>query len=187
MQLARIRLDTVTCMIFSNLVAPAVIDGAAATLHSGGITNIATASDAVAALRPVAGPFASLVFATGIIGTGLLAVPVLARSAAYAVGETLGWTVGLGRRAMEAGAFYGMITVATLLGTAIVFSPLDPMKALFWSAVSSGVIDTPLIAALVVLGSRRDLTGSLVLSCPLRIMGWRTATLMAAATPAMLL
>ena len=186
-QMARIRIDTITGMVFSNLVALAVIDGAAATLHAHGVTNIATAADAAAALRPIAGPLASLVFATGIIGTGLLAVPVLAGSAAYAVGETLGWTVGLGRRAMEARAFYGMITLATLLGTGIVLSPLDPMKALFWSAVINGVIATPMIAAMIVLSSRRSVMGPLVLSRPLRVMGWLTAAMMAAATVAMLI
>lgn len=185
-QLTRIGIDTVTGMVLSNLVALAVIDGAAATLHAHGVTNVATAADAAAALRPIAGPLASLVFAAGIIGTGLLAVPALAGSAAYAVGETLGWTVGLGRRAMEARAFYGMIALATLLGTAIVFSPLDPMKALFWSSVINGVIATPMIAALVAVSSRREVMGSLVLSGPLRVMGWLTAVMMAAATVAML-
>ena len=185
-QMARIRTDTVTGMVFSNLIALAIMAGSAATLHVGGVTAVETAADAAAALKPLAGSFASAVFAAGIIGTGLLAVPVLAGSAAYGVGEALRWTVGLDRRPREARAFYGVIAAATALGVAITFAPVSPMRALYWSAVINGVVAAPLIAAMVVLGSRASVMGSLVLPWRLRLMGWATALLMAAATGGML-
>ncbi len=177
--------DTWTGMMFSNLVALAIVLGTAATLHAHGVTDIGTAADAASALRPIAGPFAEVVFALGIFGTGLLAIPTLAGSAAYAVGESLNWTVGLSRRAIEARAFYGFIAGATLVGTAIVFSPIDPMKALFWSAVINGVVAAPLIAAMTVLGSLRSVMGGLVLPLWLRALGWASALLMAAGTVGM--
>lgn len=185
-EMARIRTDTATGMVFSNLIALAIMAGSAATLHAGGVTEVDTAADAAAALKPLAGSFASLVFAAGIIGTGLLAVPVLAGSAAYGVGEALRWTVGLDRRFREARAFYGVIAAATALGVAITFAPVSPMRALYWSAVINGVVAAPLIAAMVVLGSRASVMGSLVLPWRLRLMGWATALLMAAATGGML-
>jgi Mn2+/Fe2+ NRAMP family transporter len=163
-------------MLFSNLV------GTAATLHANGVTDIATAADAAAALRPIAGPLAQVIFAAGIFGTGLLAVPTLAGSVAYAVGESLNWTVGLSRRAIEARAFYATLAGATLIGTAIVFSPIDPIKALFWSAVIYGIVAAPLIAAMTVLGSLHSVMGSLVLPLWLRVLGWASALLMAAGT-----
>ena len=184
-QFGRIRFDTVSGMIFSNFIALAIIVGTAATLHAGGKTDIASAADAAAALKPIAGGFASAVFALGIVGTGLLAVPVLAGSAAYAVGEALDWTVGLSHPALEARLFYGFIALATAIGTAIVFSPLDPMKALFWSAVINGAISAPMIAAMVVLGSRRKVMGTLTLPWLLQALGWLTAALMGAATVGM--
>ena len=183
----RISLDTWAGMTFSNLVALSIVIGTAATLHANGITDIGSAADAAAALRPVAGPFAQTIFAAGIFGTGLLAVPTLAGSAAYAVGEALNWTVGLSRRAIEARAFYATIAGATLVGTAIVFSPVDPMKALFWSAVINGVVATPLIAAMTALGSLPSVMGSLVLPLWLRTLGWLSALLMAVGTVAMVL
>ncbi len=132
-----IKFDTYLGMIFSNLIALAIIVGTAATLHAHGVTQIATAADAAMALEPIAGVGATVIFALGIVGTGLLAVPVLAGSAAYALGEALGWPVGLARQAFEAKAFYGTITFATLIGLLIVFSPLDPIKALFRVGLAS--------------------------------------------------
>ena len=185
-EMRRINLDTLVGMIFSNAVALSIVIGTAATLHANGITDIGSAADAAAALRPIAGPFAQVIFSAGIFGTGLLAVPTLAGSAAYAVGESLNWTVGLSRLAIEARAFYGTIAGATLVGTAIAFSPLDPMKALFWSAVINGVVAAPLIVAMVVLGSLPSVMGSLVLPLWLRVLGWLSALLMAAGTVGML-
>ena len=186
-EMRRISLDTWTGMVFSNLVALSIVIGTAATLHAHGITNIATAADAASALRPIAGPFAQAVFSAGIFGTGLLAVPTLAGSAAYAVGDSLDWIVGLSRNALEARAFYGTIAGATLVGAAIALSPIDPMKALFWSAVINGVVAGPLIAAMVVLGSMHSVMGSLVLPLWLRLLGWASAALMAGATLGMVL
>jgi Mn2+/Fe2+ NRAMP family transporter len=127
----RIRLDTYIGMAFSNLVALAIIVTTAATLHAGGVIDIATSSQAAEALRPVAGPFAFTLFALGIVGTGLLAVPVLAGSAAYAIGEARRWPVGLGRKPERAKAFYATLTIATMVGVALNFSPINPIKALY--------------------------------------------------------
>jgi NRAMP (natural resistance-associated macrophage protein)-like metal ion transporter len=184
-EMRRIGVDTWTGMVFSNLVAVAIVVGTAATLHANGITTIDTAEQAASALRPIAGPFAEVIFALGIFGTGLLAIPTLAGSAAYAVGESLNWTVGLSRRAIEARAFYATIAGATLVGAGIVFSPIDPMQALFWSAVINGVVAAPLIAAMIVLGSLRSVMGELILPLWLRLLGWASALLMAAGTVAM--
>jgi Mn2+/Fe2+ NRAMP family transporter len=186
-EIGRIGFDTWTGMAYSNLVALCIIVGTAATLHAHGVRTINTAADAAAALIPVAGHFASLVFAFGIFGTGLLAVPVLAGSSAYALGEASGWRVGLGRRALEARAFYGAIAGATLLGTLIVFSPLDPMQALFWSAVINGVVAVPMIVAMVLLGSRANVMGALTLPAWLRIFGWGAAALMGFASAGLFL
>jgi NRAMP (natural resistance-associated macrophage protein)-like metal ion transporter len=186
-QVARIEFDTYLGMIFSNAIALSIILGTAATLHAAGVRNVATAADAAAALRPLAGNFAAAIFALGIIGTGLLAVPVLAGSAAYAVGEAFAWTVGLSYRAVEARLFYGFIAVATAIGAAVVFSPIDPMRALFWSAVINGAISAPMIAVMVVLGSRRAVMGPLLLPWPLKLLGWITALLMGGATIGMIL
>lgn len=186
-QMQRIAADTRTGMTFSNVVALSIVIGAATTLHANGITHINSAADAAAALRPIAGPFAQTIFALGIFGTGLLAVPALAGSAAYAVGETCNWTVGLSRRVIEAQAFYATILGATLLGTALVFSPINPIQALFWAAVINGVVATPLIVAMIVLGSRASVMGELLLPIWLRVLGWITAGLMAAGTVGMLL
>ena len=173
-------------MIFSNLIALSIVLGTAATLHAAGKTDIQSAADAAQALAPIAGGFASVIFSIGIIGTGLLAVPVLAGSAAYAVGEAFSWRVGLHYAALEARLFYGFIALATAVGTVIVFTPLNPMKALFWSAVMNGVVAAPMIAIMVVLGSSKKIMGRLVLPWPLRIMGALTAALMGAATLGML-
>jgi Mn2+/Fe2+ NRAMP family transporter len=181
-QMQRIGVDTWSGMAFSNVVALAMVIGSAATLHAHGVTNIDTAAQAASALRPIAGPLAEAIFALGIFGTGLLAIPTLAGSSAYAVGESLNWTVGLSRRAIEARSFYAFIAGATLVGAVIVFSPIDPIKALFWSAVINGVVAGPLIAAMTVLASLRTVMGTLVLPTWLRVLGWATALLMVAGT-----
>ncbi len=169
---ARIRLDTYIGMGFSNLVAIAIIITAAATLHAKGTTDVQTAQQAAEALRPVAGDFAFLVFALGIIGTGLLAVPVLAGSAAYAIGEGLRWPVGLARQPKEARAFYLTLIVASAIGTIIDFLPVDPIRALFWSAVINGVLAAPVIAMMMLLASSRHVMGEFTLSMPLKLIGW---------------
>jgi len=185
-EISRIRLDTYAGMIFSNLIALAIMLGTAATLHAAGKTAIATTADAALALKPIAGEFASAIFSLGIIGTGLLAVPVLAGSAAYAVGEAFSWRVGLSYRAFEARLFYGFIALSTAIGAVIAFSPLDPIKALFWSAVINGAVSAPMIAIMVVLGSKQAVMGTLVLPWPLKLLGWLTAILMGSCTIAML-
>jgi NRAMP (natural resistance-associated macrophage protein)-like metal ion transporter len=175
---ARIRLDTYVGMAFSNLVAMAIIITTAATLHAHGTTNVDTAQQAAEALKPVAGEFAFLVFALGIIGTGFLAVPVLAGSAAYAIGEARRWPVGLARKPKEAQAFYITLIVATVLGAIINFLPIDPIKALYWSAVINGVMVAPIIAFMVLLASSRRVMGDFTLSLPLKLLGWTAATVM---------
>jgi len=186
-ELSRIGFDTWAGMGYSNGVALAIIIGTGATLHAGGITNIQTAAQAASALQPVAGRFAAALFAAGIFGTGLLAVPVLAGSSAYAIGDALHWRVGLGRRALEARAFYAALATATLLGLVIALSPIDPMKALVWSAMINGAVSAPLIAAMVVLGSMRRVMGALVLPAWLRALGWLAAAAMAASTAGLFL
>ncbi|MGC8477854.1 MAG: NRAMP family divalent metal transporter [Acetobacteraceae bacterium] len=185
-EIDRINADTWAGMGYSNLVSLAIIVGTAATLHAHGITDIDTPAQAAAALAPIAGRFAALIFALGVLGTGLLAVPVLAGSTAYALSETMGWAEGLDRKAGDARAFYVSIAVATLLGAGIVASPIDPMRALVWSAVINGAVAGPVIAAMVVLGSLRSVMGPYVLPAWLRWFGWAAAVLMAAATVGML-
>jgi Mn2+/Fe2+ NRAMP family transporter len=184
-EFARMRLDTFFGMAVSNLIALAIMVGTAATLHAGGKTDIQTAADAANALRPIAGPFAFTLFSLGIIGTGLLALPVLAGSAAYAVGETRGWRCGLEHKPWEAVGFYSVITAATVLGVAIDWSPLDPMKALFWSAVVNGVIAVPMMAATMFVASRHEQMGRFTADRLMKLFGWLAAAVMAAAAGAM--
>jgi Mn2+/Fe2+ NRAMP family transporter len=183
--LERIRLDTYIGMAFSNLVALAIIVTTAATLHAAGVTNIETSSQAAEALRPVAGAFAFTVFALGIVGTGLLAVPVLAGSAAYALGEACKWPVGLARRPLAAKAFYGTIALATLVGALINFSPINPIKALFWSAVINGVVAVPAMVTMMLITMNPKIMGKFVVNGPLRVIGWAATVTMAAAAIAM--
>lgn len=185
-ELHRIRVDTLVGMGASHLIALFIILTAGATLHANGITEIATSSQAAEALRPIAGPFTFVVFAAGIIGTGMLAVPVLAGSAAYALGEALRWPVGLDRRWNEAKAFYGTIAVATLAGTAISLSPIDPVKALFWAAVVNGVLAVPLMAVTMLIATNHRALGRLTLPPGLRFIGWLATAIMGAAALAML-
>ena len=182
----RMRLDTFSGMAVSNIVALAIMIGTAATLHAAGKTSIDTAADAAKALEPVAGRFAFLLFSLGIVGTGLLAVPVLAGSAAYAVGETRDWKCGLEHRPWEAVGFYSIIGAATLLGVAIDWSPLDPIKALFWSAVINGVVAVPIMAAMMLVASHQHAMGKFTASKRLLAFGWAATFIMALAAVAML-
>jgi Mn2+/Fe2+ NRAMP family transporter len=177
----RIRIDTYVGMGMSNAVALFIIVAAAATLHAHGLTDIQTSSQAAEALRPIAGPFAFFVFALGIIGTGLLALPVLAGSSAYALGETFGWHVGLARTPRRAKAFYAAIAVATLLGVALNMSPIDPIRALFWSAVINGVVAVPVMVLMMHLSSHQAAMGEFKLHFGLKIVGWMATGVMALA------
>ena len=181
----RIRLDTYIGMGLSNLVALFIILTTAATLHAHGVTDIQTSSQAAEALRPVAGPAVFVIFALGIIGTGLLAVPVLAGSAAYAVGESFGWRVGLTRTLRRAKGFYGVIAAATIVGAFLNFTSIDPIRALFWSAVINGLVAVPVMVIMMLLGGREDVMGRFTLPTPLRVVGWTATAVMAAAAVAM--
>jgi NRAMP (natural resistance-associated macrophage protein)-like metal ion transporter len=180
-ELRRIRIDTWVGMGFSNAVALFIILTTAATLHAHGITNIETSAQAAEALRPIAGKLAFTIFAVGIIGTGFLAIPVLAGSAAYALGETFGWPVGLSRKLGRAKAFYAAIAVATLVGVLLNNSPIDPIKALFWSAVINGVVAVPVMALMMHLSSHRAAMGEFKLHRGLKAVGWLSTAVMAAA------
>ncbi|CDX20472.1 putative manganese transp [Mesorhizobium plurifarium] len=168
----RIRADTLVGMAFSNLIAVAIIFTTAATLHKAGVTDIASSTDAAKALEPAAGEFAFIVFSAGIIGTGLLAVPVLAGSAAFAVGEALRWPVGLQRKPKEAAAFYATLAAATALGTGIMFTPIDPIKALYWSAVINGMCAVPVMVVMMLMAARKDIMGEFPVQGWLRALGW---------------
>src|SRR6516165_144251 len=184
-EIGRIRIDTYLGMGFSNLVSLFIIITAAATLNAHGVTNIQTSAQAAEALRPIAGVFTFAVFAAGIIGIGLLAVPVLAGSAAYALGEALRWPTGLSRMPQDAKAFYGTIAVATLIGISINFVTLDPVKALFWSAVVNGVVAVPLMAVIMVMARQSRVMGSFMVPRLLWAMGWLTTAVMAVVVAAM--
>lgn len=184
-QLSRIRWDTYAGMAFANLVAFFIILTTAVTLHAAGMTDIHTSADAAAALRPLAGDLAFALFSLGIIGTGLLAVPVLAGSAAYAICESRGWEIGLEHKPREAIGFYTVIGLSILVGLAVDYSPLDPIRALFWSAVLNGVISVPLMASMLMVASRRDEMGQFVAPLPLRVLGWLATACMATAAIAM--
>ncbi|HEY1857313.1 NRAMP family divalent metal transporter [Acidocella sp.] len=180
-EISRMRFDTYVGMGYSNVISLFIIIATAATLNAQGITNIQTSAQAAEALRPIAGVFTFALFAAGIIGIGLLAVPVLAASSAYALGETLGWTTGLDRKPRDAKAFYGMIALSTVIGICINFVGLDPIKALFWSAVINGVVAVPLMAILMLMAMRRDVMDRFVLPRALQVMGWLCTGAMAAA------
>ena len=180
--LERIELDTLFGMGFSNLVALAIIVTTAATLHAAGISNVETSAQAAEALRPLAGSFAFTLFTLGIVGTGLLAVPVLGGSAAFALGEAFDWTIGLSRKPWEAKAFYGALAAATLVGMALTFAPISPMSALFWSAVLNGVIAVPLMVVIMIMGADSAIMGAFAIRGRLRVMGWISTAVMAAAS-----
>ncbi len=184
-QMARMEIDTIVGMGLSNIIALFIMLTTAATLNAHGVTNIETSAQAAEALRPIAGPFTFTVFALGIIGTGLLAVPVLAGSAAYAVGEALRWPVGLAQRPRRAPAFYAMIAAATLIGALLNFSPLDPIKALFWSAVINGVAAVPIMLMIMLMASRVRVMGRFTLKPLLAVLGWLSTAAMALAAVGM--
>jgi len=177
----RMRMDTVIGMVFSNGIAFFVMLMAAVALHAASKTDVQTAAQAAEALRPLAGDLAFMLFAVGIIATGMLAVPVLASSAAYAVAEAFGWTEGLERHWQEAKGFYAIIVVATLVGTSLSFTPIDPMKALYWSAVINGVVSVPIMAAMMMLAAKPEVMGPLVVKSKTRAFGWGAVCVMAAA------
>jgi NRAMP (natural resistance-associated macrophage protein)-like metal ion transporter len=183
--LRRIKIDTYIGMAFSNLIAFFIILTAAVTLHLHGVTDIETSAQAAEALRPIAGEYAFLLFSAGIVGTGLLAVPVLAGSAAYAVAESFKWPIGLGRKLLEARGFYMILTIATLLGVMLNFTSIDPIKALFWSAVINGVIAVPIMAIMMAMAAKPEVMGQFVVTPRLRILGWLATGVMALAVLAM--
>lgn len=169
---ARIRADTIAGMAFSNIIAIAIVITTAATLHAHGVTNIESSNQAAEALKPIAGRFAAFIFAAGIIGTGLLAVPVLAGSAAYGVSEAAGWKVGISREPREAVAFYSVMAIAMLIGIAINFTPINPISALYWSAVINGVAAVPIMILLMVMTARRRVMGEFTIGGGLKTLGW---------------
>ena len=179
--LARIKQDTFIGMIFSNFIAICIVIATAVTLNIQGVTEIQTSAQAALALKPVAGEFAFVVFALGIIGTGLLAVPVLAGSAAYAVSEVFSWTTGLSHRFNEAPGFYLMIIMATGIGSLLSYFEVDPIQTLIWSAILNGVISVPIMAAMMWIGQSKKLMGAQTISSRHRFFGWTATAVMAIA------
>jgi Mn2+/Fe2+ NRAMP family transporter len=177
-QLERIRVDTYLGMAFSNAVAFFIILTAAATLHAHGITEISTSAEAAKALEPLAGRFAFLLFVCGIVGTGLLAVPVLAASACYGIGEACRWKTSLERKPREAVRFYAAITAATLIGLGMNFLHIDPVKALFWAAILNGIVAGPLMAVIMIMASSQKVMGKLIIPTYLRVVGWIATAVM---------
>ncbi len=177
-ELARIRADTLIGMGFSHLTALFIVVATAATLHAHGVTDIESAAQAAQALRPIAGDLAFALFAIGIIGTGLLAVPILAGSAAYAVSETFSWTEGLNRKPREAKAFYGAVAVATLTGVAMNFLAIEPMRALYWAAVVNGLLAPPLMIVTMLIAHNPRVMGHLTISRRLAVGGWLSTAVM---------
>lgn len=177
-ELERIRADTLIGMGFSNLIAIAIIIATAATLHQNGVTDIESSTQAAEALRPIAGDLAFALFAMGIVGTGLLAVPVLAGSAAYAVGEACKWPVGLSKKPSQAAAFYSTLTAAAALGVVLTFSPIDPIKALYWSAVINGIVAVPIMILMMDMVRQPRVMGKFVIQgCP-TVLGWVSTAVM---------
>ncbi len=177
-EIKNMRIDIWSGMFISNMAMFFIIAVCSATLFSNGVTNIGTAADAAAALRPFAGEFAYLLFTIGIIGVGLLAVPVLAGSAAYAVSESFGWKFGLNRRLKEAKAFYGIISLAVIVGIGLNFIGLDPIKALIYSAVLNGIVAPVILYFIVTLSSRKDVMGDNKNKKLTNVVGWITVVFM---------
>lgn len=180
------RLDTTIGMFFSNLITFFIIITAASTLNLHNITSIGTADQAAQALRPFAGDFAFLLFALGIIGTGLLAVPILAGSASYAISETFNWKVGLGRKFTKAHGFYGVITIATLIGLLVNFSGVKPFQMLYYTAVLNGIIAPPLMILIMFIGNNKKIMGEHTNSSASNILGWAVTAVMSTASIALL-
>ena len=178
-EFTRIRYDTVVGMGLSNLIAVCIVITAAVNLHAHGILDIDTAAKAAEALRAVAGRFAFVVFALGIVGTGLLTVPVLAGSAAYALGELRSWRVGLRHLPGQARPFYVAVAAATLLGVALNFTAVNPIRALYWSAVLNGIVAVPVMIAMMRLSTQRRVMGNATLPRSLCWLGWIATAVMA--------
>ena len=181
----RIRADTIVGMAFSNLIALSIIVTAAATLHAAGKTDIQTSAQAAEALKPIAGAFAEVIFALGIVGTGLLAIPVLAGATAYAVGEGRRWPVGLARKPKEAVAFYAVLALSAGIGIALNFTSINPISALYWSAVINGVLAVPVMVLLMFMARRKDVMGRFVIAGPLYWLGWLSTAAMLLSVVAM--
>ena len=181
-QIQRIKADTYIGMGISNLIAFFIILTTAVTLHAHGKTDIQSAAQAAEALRPVAGNFAFALFTLGIVGTGLLAVPVLAGSAAYAVSGVFGWRASLERKALQAKRFYGVLAAATVIGLGLNFTPIDPIKALFWAAVINGVLAGPVMVVIMLMATNPAVMGKFTLSWRLKITGWLATAVMLLAT-----
>ncbi len=186
-ELRRIKWDTWSGMFYSDLTSYCVILATAVTLNVAGVTDINTAAQAAKALRPLAGDFAYILFACGILGVGLIGVPVLAGSGAYALAEAMGWHEGLELKATDARGFYGVIAVSVLAALIIQYTPIDPMKALFWSAVINGVVAVPLMAVIVILASKKSVMGECTASRSLIVLGWIGTAVMGVAALGMLI
>jgi Mn2+/Fe2+ NRAMP family transporter len=180
-ELRRIRWDTWSGMFYSDITAYFIILATAVTLNAAGVKDIETAAQAASALRPLAGDFAFMLFALGILGVGLIGVPVLAGSAAYALCEAMGWNWGLERKATDARGFYGVIAVSVLAGLVIQYSPISPMKALFWSAVINGVVAVPLMVVIILLVSKKSVMGAFTAGRSIIVLGWIATAIMGAA------
>ena len=178
-ELRRIGLDTAVGMAFSNIIAFFIILTAAATLNAHGVTNIQTSAQAAEALRPLAGNLAFTLFALGIVGTGMLAVPVLAGSAGYGIAEAFGWKASLEAAPRDARKFYEVIAIATIIGVVMALSPIDPIQMLFWSAVVNGVVAVPIMAVMMLIASNRKIMGHFVIHRAMTVMGWGATGLMA--------
>jgi Mn2+/Fe2+ NRAMP family transporter len=186
-ELRRIKWDTWSGMFYSDVTAFFIILATAVTLNVSGVTDINSAAQAAKALRPLAGEFAYVLFALGILGVGLIGVPVLAGSGAYALAEAMGWHEGLERKTKDARGFYGVIAVSVLIALVIQFTPIDPMKALFWSAVINGVVAVPLMVVIILLASKKSVMGKYTASRSLQVLGWIGAGVMGLAALAMLI
>jgi len=180
-QIRRMKIDTFAGMAVSNAIGFFIMLTAAATLHAHGALEIQSSAQAAEALLPIAGQFAFLLFSLGIIGTGLLAVPVLAGSSAFALSETFGWRGSLNLSPLQGVRFYGIIAVSTFVGVGLGFSPVDPIRALYWAAVVNGVISAPIMAATMLLASNRKIMGKFTIGGPLKALGWGATGVMAAA------
>ena len=187
LELHRIRVDTTVGMMFSNVIAFSIIVTTAGVLNANGITNINSATQAAEALRPLAGNFTFLLFALGIIGTGLLAIPVLAGSAAYGVAEVLGWPATLEAKAPDAVGFYAVIAAATVIGFGLGFTGIDAIHMLVWSAVLNGIVAVPIMAMMMAIVSNRKLMGRFRARSWLIMLGWLGTALMAIAVIALFL
>jgi len=181
----RIELDTLIGMGVSNLIALAIILTTAATLNVSGVTDIETSAQAAEALRPIAGNYAATIFALGVLGTGLLAIPVLAGSAAYAIGEARKWPIGLARQPKEAKAFYATIVMATVVGILLNFAPINPIKALYWCAVINGIVAVPVMGLMMLMAANAKIMGEFTIGGWLTGLGWIATAVMAAAAVAM--